>query len=392
MNYNNIYYPDLNTQVDASIFTRKDGVSEIHFMIKPNAKTGFVNQMDDLQKAWSRRLHELNINVDSVILKRFFMSDLVNQYPLFKEKLESNTSLEEGSFGVSIIEQPPLPDNKIVMWAYHIIDEKKEAKKYMDQGNLVWEHNNYRQIWTTQMIDAEVESSFDQMDSIFKSYTPMIESYNLSLRDDVIRTWIYVQNVDANYEGVVISRRELFEEKGLTIETNFITSTGIEGRFHNPAVKVSMDALAVDGLEKGQVQFLNALDHLNPTHEYGVTFERGTTVEYGDRKQIFISGTASIDNKGEVVHVGDVYQQMHRAIDNIEALLRDTQAELSDLAKIIVYLRDQGDYQIVDQYLRNRFKGLPYVIVWAPVCRPGWLIEIEGIALTENLNENYKNF
>jgi len=392
MNYNNIYYPDLNTQVDASIFTRENGVSEIHFMIKPDTKAGFANQMDDLQAAWNRRLKELNIESETVILKRFFMSDLVNQYPLFKEKLANSTSSEEGSFGVSIVEQPPLPDNKIVMWAYHIIDEKKEAKKFMEKDNLVWEHNNCRQIWTTQMIDAKVESSFDQMDSIFKSYTPMIESYQLSLRDDVIRTWIYVQNVDANYEGVVVSRRELFEEKGLTKETNFITSTGIEGRFHNPAVKVSMDALAVSGLQKGQVQFLNALDHLNPTHEYGVTFERGTSVEYGDRKQIFISGTASIDNKGEVVHVGDVYQQMHRAIENIEALLRDTQAELSDLAKIIVYLRDQGDYQIVDQYLRNRFKGLPYVIVWAPVCRPGWLIEIEGIALTENLNKNYKNF
>jgi len=392
MNYNNIYYPDLNTQVDASIFTRENGVSEIHFMIKPDTKTGFANQMDDLQAAWNRRLKELNIESETVILKRFFMSDLVNQYPLFKEKLANGTASEEGSFGVSIVEQPPLPDNKIVMWAYHIIDEKKEAKKFMEKNNWVWEHNNCRQIWTTQMIDAKVESSFDQMDSIFKSYTPMIESYQLSLRDDVIRTWIYVQNVDANYEGVVVSRRELFEEKGLTKETNFITSTGIEGRFHNPAVKVSMDALAVSGLQKGQVQFLNALDHLNPTHEYGVTFERGTSVEYGDRKQIFISGTASIDNKGEVVHVGDVYQQMHRAIENIEALLRDTQAELTDLAKIIVYLRDQGDYQIVDQYLRNRFKGLPYVIVWAPVCRPGWLIEIEGIALTENRNKNYKNF
>ena len=392
MNYNNIYYPDLNTQVDASIFTRENGVSEIHFMIKPDTKTGFANQMDDLQAAWNRRLKELNIESETVILKRFFMSDLVNQYPLFKEKLANSTASEEGSFGVSIVEQPPLPDNKIVMWAYHIIDEKKEAKKFMEKNNWVWEHNNCRQIWTTQMIDAKVESSFDQMDSIFKSYTPMIESYQLSLRDDVIRTWIYVQNVDANYEGVVVSRRELFEEKGLTKETNFITSTGIEGRFHNPAVKVSMDALAVSGLQKGQVQFLNALDHLNPTHEYGVTFERGTSVEYGDRKQIFISGTASIDNKGEVVHVGDVYQQMHRAIENIEALLRDTQAELTDLAKIIVYLRDQGDYQIVDQYLRNRFKGLPYVIVWAPVCRPGWLIEIEGIALTENRNKNYKNF
>lgn len=84
MNYNNIYYPDLSTQVDASIFTKENGVSEVHFMIKPDAKTGFINQMDDLQKAWKRRLSELNIEPESIILKRFFMSDLVNQYPLLK--------------------------------------------------------------------------------------------------------------------------------------------------------------------------------------------------------------------------------------------------------------------------------------------------------------------
>ena len=61
-----------------------------------------------------------------------------------------------------------------------------------------------------------------------------------------------------------------------------------------------MDTYAVKGLQPGQIQFLYAPTHLNPTYEYGVTFERGTAVTYGDRKQIFISGTASIDNKGEI--------------------------------------------------------------------------------------------
>ena len=67
-----------------------------------------------------------------------------------------------------------------------------------------------------------------------------------------------------------------------------------------------MDSYAVDGLEPGQIQFLYAPTHLNPTYEYGVTFERGTAVTYGDRKQVFISGTASIDNRGEIVYPGDI--------------------------------------------------------------------------------------
>jgi len=392
MKYTNIFYPDLQVQVDASEFVGSKGIKEVHIMVKPQGNGGFSGQMEALAEAWNRRINELGMGAGSIVLKRYFMSDLVNQYPVFKAKNKDLTKEEEGDFAISLVEQPPLPGNKLVLWAYHIVDEANIARKYHQNGNLVWEHNNYKHIWTTQMVEENLESSFDQMDSIFKSYAEMLENNNLQLKDDAIRTWIYVQNVDANYQGVVVSRREFFEEKGLTKETNFITSTGIEGRFHNPLVKVTMDALSVKGLEKNQIHFLNALDHLNPTHEYGVTFERGTVVEYGDRKQIFISGTASIDNKGEVVHVGDVYQQMDRAIENIEALLNDTNAKLDDLAKIIVYLRDQGDHQIVDQYLINRFKGLPYVIVWAPVCRPGWLIEIEGIALTKHENENFKNF
>ena len=65
-----------------------------------------------------------------------------------------------------------------------------------------------------------------------------------------------------------------------------------------------MDTYAVDGLKSEQIHYLYAPTHLNPTYEYGVSFERGTYVDYGDRRQVFISGTASINNKGEVVCPG----------------------------------------------------------------------------------------
>ena len=30
----------------------------------------------------------------------------------------------------------------------------------------------------------------------------------------------------------------------------------------------------------------------------------------------------------------------------------------------------------------EKLKGIPYVILHAPVCRPGWLVEMECMALT----------
>ena len=105
---------------------------------------------------------------------------------------------------------------------------------------------------------------------------------------------------------MVKARKEVFITQNLTEKTHYIASTGIEGRHADPSVLVQMDSYAVDGLEPGQIQFLYAPTHLNPTYEYGVTFERGTAVTYGDRKQVFISGTASIDNRGEIVYPGDI--------------------------------------------------------------------------------------
>ena len=142
-----------------------------------------------------------------------------------------------------------------------------------------------------------------------------------------------------------------------------------------------MDAYTVDGLLPEQKQFLYAPTHLNPTYEYGVTFERGTAVSYGDRKQIFLSGTASIDNRGEIVHPGDILKQTERMMENISVLLQEAGASVADIMQAIVYLRDPADYEEVNRYIRTHYPDMPHLIVLAPVCRPGWLIETECIAV-----------
>lgn len=105
--------------------------------------------------------------------------------------------------------------------------------------------------------------------------------------------------------------------------------------------------------------------HLNPTYEYGVTFERGTAVSYGDRKHIFLSGTASIDNKGEIVYPGDILKQTGRMMENISALLEEAGASIGDIMQAIVYLRDPADYENVQKYISTHYPELPHLIcIW----------------------------
>lgn len=213
-----------------------------------------------------------------------------------------------------------------------------------------------------------------------------------TLASDCIRTWIFVQNVDVNYAGIVKARRENFLGQGLTESTHYIASTGIEGRHADPKIQVLFDAYAVKGLQPGQVTYLHALSHLSPTALYGVTFERGTSVEYGDRRHLFISGTASIDHRGEVVHVGDVREQTRRMWENVEKLLEEGKAGFEDVAQMIVYLRDASDYPVVRALFAKRFPDTPIQFVVAAVCRPAWLIEMECIAIVANSNSSYESF
>ena len=201
-----------------------------------------------------------------------------------------------------------------------------------------------------------------------------------------------MNDVDLNYGGVVRARNQFFFTQGLTSKTHFISSTGIGGRQADPNVLSQMDNYAVQGIDKEHVEFLYAPTHLNRTSEYGVSFERGTMVDYGDRRQVFISGTASINNKGEVVYPKDIRRQTQRMWENVEALLSEADCSFEDVGMMVVYLRDTADYSVVSKLFSERFQGRPYVIVHAPVCRPGWLIEMECMAVRKTHSPQYKAF
>lgn len=201
------------------------------------------------------------------------------------------------------------------------------------------------------------------------------------MAENCIRTWFYVNDIDNQYAGVVRARNVVFDAAGLTEKTHYVASTGIDGRDADPRVYCKMNAIAIKGIKKEQIHYLYALNHLNRTSEYGVRFERGTFVDFANRRRVYISGTASINNKGEIMYEGDIRKQVYRMWENIEALLKEAECTFDNVAEFSVYLRDSADYAVVDKMYKEKFPHTPYIILNAAVCRPGWLIESECIAL-----------
>ena len=368
------------SMAEISKFEVEGGVTEYHVMVHATRpEQSFQEQLDAVLNAYYN-LIDTELKGASSVIKRYFLSDAANQYDTLLASVP-----EAPACTCSVVEQAPLNGTKVALWAYLLTDIG--AGSFNEELYRV-QHGAYTHLWGGTSV-SHAPSSEEQTSLLLKHYVMQLLSNGGHLADDCIRTWFFVQNVDVNYAGVVKARNEEFFTQNLTSKTHFISSTGINGRNADPSVLVQLDTYAVLGLKPEQIKFLYAPTHLNPTYEYGVSFERGTRVDYGDRRQVFISGTASIDNKGNILHVGDIRRQTERMWKNVDALLSEAECGFEDVGQMIVYLRDVADYAVVNEMFEKRFPGIPRVIVHAPVCRPGWLIEMECMATKEVKNEDY---
>lgn len=365
-------YEQNTINVQICSFEGKGGVTEHQVMLSvTDSSLPFKEQLDKLQNVYQAVTKSEMPHAVSVF-RRYFLSDASNQADLLMER-----ECENPFCALSIVQQAPLNGTKIALWVWLQTGMATETYK---SGMFEASHNGYRHLWNGGAHNKAATSEY-QTRLLLNDYVMQLTEQHCTLAADCIRTWFFVQNVDVNYAGVVKARKEVFITQNLTEKTHYISSTGIEGRHADPNILVQMDAYTVDGLQPEQIQFLYAPTHLNPTYEYGVTFERGTAVSYGDRKHIFLSGTASIDNLGEIVHPGNILKQTERMMENISVLLQEAGAKITDIMQAIVYLRDPADYKEVDRYIRAHYPDLPHLIVLASVCRPGWLIETECIAV-----------
>ena len=354
---------------DVFCFDCGTDVREYHAMIQINdRRLPFSAQLEAVISAYDDLLNRLPDT--QAVFKRYFLSDAANQ-------ADDVVVADVTDCAKSIIQQAPLNGTKVALWVWLMTGVQTGMTK---SGLYEVRHGVFRHMFNASAHNLAANSEY-QMRLLFNEYVMQLAEEECTLADNCIRTWLFVNDIDLNYGGVVRARNQVFFTQGLTQNTHFIASTGIGGRQQDPNVLSQMDNYAIAGVKPEQIHYLYAPTHLNRTSDYGVSFERGTYVDYADRRHVFISGTASINNKGEVMYAKDVEQQTRRMWENVEALLAEAECSFDDVCEMIVYLRDIADYDLVCAMYQERFPGKPVVIVHAPVCRPGWLVEMECTAV-----------
>ena len=225
---------------------------DFYEILAPKSQGNFTDQLEDL----SRQLSELQSHAGQAGRRldyvRIFLSDIQNQHQLLIESELFQNVLS--TLSTTIVEQPPLNGSKIGI----LVKTTSRADNCIFQSIRLTEEETHG------------TSAYFQTVMLFEKYLRSIQEKGLDIRTHLVRTWIYVADIDINYDGIVKARNDIFRRYGLTADTHYIASTGIGGSSPARSATVAIDFLTYPDIREEDKKYLQALDHLNPTHEYGV--------------------------------------------------------------------------------------------------------------------------
>ena len=219
-------------------------------ILSPKSRGSFTERLEELQATTQSYLSKESEAGRQLQYSKVFLSDAQNQYQTFVETELYQDTLSQHA--TSIVEQAPLDGSKISL----LVKTSDEQQDFIFQSMRLTEK------------ETRATNSYVQTIALFEKYIRSMEGKGVDMKTHLVRTWIYVADIDVNYEGVVKARNDIFKRYGLTIDTHYIASTGIGGYSQTRSAAVAMDFLTFPKIKEEDKMYLQALDHLNPTHEY----------------------------------------------------------------------------------------------------------------------------
>jgi enamine deaminase RidA (YjgF/YER057c/UK114 family) len=106
----------------------------------------------------------------------------------------------------------------------------------------------------------------------------------------------------------------------------------------------------------------------------------------GVQRTIYLAGQTSVDEGGRPVHPEDMGAQLGQALDNVETVLREAGAELSDVVRLNIYVTDVDRFfeaygPFAERLAAAGCRQASTLLGVARLAYPELLIEIEATAV-----------
>ena len=193
---------------------------------------------------------------------------------------------------------------------------------------------------------------------------------------NVIRTWLYINNILDWYDEFNKVRTEFFNKRRI-FEGLVPASTGVGVANHKDAALVT-ELIAV----KGKSNLFKVEEVKSPLQcsamDYKSSFSRAVEVRFSDYRRLYISGTASINSSGKTVFIENTEKQISQTMDVATAILKSRNMDWNDITRAIAYFPDINSSSLFKKYCLQQSISLAHIVIThGDICRSDLLFEIE---------------
>jgi enamine deaminase RidA (YjgF/YER057c/UK114 family) len=215
-----------------------------------------------------------------------------------------------------------------------------------------------------------------QATSVFLELETVLAEAGMSFAD-VVRTWLYIDDVCDWYGEFNAARSEFFESRRV-FETFLPASTGI-GCANADGAALVAGAIAMRPKHGGARAEIVESPLQAPAMAYRSSFSRAAEIVTPRGRSLFVSGTASIKpDSHDVAYVGDIERQIDCTMKAVKAILESRGRGWADVARAIVYLKRPEFLGPWRAWLAANGLAADFAAeTVCDVCRDEWLFEIE---------------
>lgn len=241
----------------------------------------------------------------------------------------------------------------------------------------VWETDDARFCLLAGVMPPDISASRGvQAAAVFPEMERLLGEAGFSFAN-VVRTWIYIDRVCEWYSEFNAARSAFFESRRV-FETFLPASTGI-GCANIDGAALVTGAIAMQPKRPDIRAEIVESPLQEPAMAYRSSFSRAAEIIAPDRRQLFVSGTASIKpGSHDVAYVGDIVRQIDCTMTAVHAILESRGYGWADTTRAIVYLKEPAFLAPWRAWCEANGQPATFAAeTVCDVCRDEWLFEIE---------------